>query len=60
MAGRTADALLLRAGDRLELERLTRSSTAPAAMAARPRWRRGRDGGAGADRAAGGGGYSQS
>ena len=37
MAGRTADALLLRAGDRLELERLTRSSTAPAAMAARAR-----------------------
>jgi transposase len=37
VAGRTADALLLRDGDRLELERLTRSSTAPAAMVARAR-----------------------
>jgi transposase len=37
VAGRTADALLLRAGDRIELERLTRSSTAPAGMAGRAR-----------------------
>jgi len=35
--GRTADALLLRDGDRAELERLTRSSTVPAGMAARAR-----------------------
>ena len=37
MAGRTADALSLRDGDRAELERLTRSSTAPAGIAARAR-----------------------
>ena len=37
MAGRIADALLLREGDRAELERLTRSSTVPAGMAARAR-----------------------
>ena len=37
MAGRTADGLLLRDGDRLELERLTRSSTAPSGLAVRAR-----------------------
>ena len=37
MAGRTAGALLLREGDRVALERLTRSSTAPAGVAARAR-----------------------
>ena len=37
MAGRSAGALLLRDGDRFELERLTRSSTAPSGMAARAR-----------------------
>src|SRR5687768_13348160 len=37
MPGRTADALLLRDGDRLELERLTRSSTAPSGLAVRAR-----------------------
>src|SRR3954452_25065760 len=37
MAGRTAGALLLREGDRDELERLTRSSTVPAGMAGRAR-----------------------
>ena len=37
MAGRTAEALALRDGDRDELERLTRSSTVPAGLAARAR-----------------------
>ena len=37
MAGRTAEALALRAGDRDELERLTRSSTVAAGLAARAR-----------------------
>ena len=37
MAGETADGLLLGEGDRLELERLTRSSTVPAGLAARAR-----------------------
>ena len=37
MAGRIADGLLLREGDRVELERLTRSSRVPAGMAARAR-----------------------
>ena len=37
MANKTAEPLLLRAGDQAELERLTRSSTVPAAMAQRAR-----------------------
>lgn len=37
MPGRTASALLLRDKDRLELERLTRASTAPAGVASRAR-----------------------
>ena len=37
MPGRTADALLLRDGDRVELERLTRSSMVSAGMASRAR-----------------------
>ena len=37
MANKTAEPLLLRTGDQIELERLTRSSTVPAAMAQRAR-----------------------
>lgn len=37
MANKTAEPLLLRAGDKAELERLTRASTAPAAAAQRAR-----------------------
>ena len=37
MANKTAEPLLLREGDQAELERLTRSSTVPAAMAQRAR-----------------------
>ena len=37
MANKTAEALVLRAGDKVELERLTRSSTVPASAAQRAR-----------------------
>ena len=37
MANKTAEPLLLRAGDQAELERLTRSATVPAAAAQRAR-----------------------
>jgi transposase len=37
VANKTAEPLLLRSGDQIELERLTRSSTVPAAMAQRAR-----------------------